>query len=198
VSRLRQKHRFALGILAGIGFAGLLSHGVASAVHSLNADPLDEIPLSVQALDAQPFVDLSAAQQGSAGLLVADGYAQSLGYRDWNHYLAHRPSNKMGEREAAPVSHREPAATKPQKPATPPVESAPPADESETALVISDPVVADPLIADRYVVDRIGGDDYCCTHTYLDKPVVSVPEPSPVWLLGAGLVALILRKRKFA
>lgn len=205
MNRLHKKHRFALSILAGIGCAGLLSHGVASVVESMHSAPLAETTVAVQAIDVRPKVDIHVARYDrSDETSASNAYAQSLGYRDWNHYLEHRPKNKMGKRDdhpALPLDRRE---TKRAEFVTRSIHSAPIAGESETALAVIDPIVVQPAVDDpavlpdtRYIVDNVGG-GYCCDRTYLDKPVVSVPEPSPLWLLGAGVVALILRKRKFA
>ena len=195
----RKRQQFAIGILAGISFIALLGHGIASVLQS-SGDGLAEIQIAhLSEAEVLPASASINALPMVTGLTAVDEYARARGYHDWNHYLEHRPRNKMGERE-------EEGSTALPRVVHATYESPQPAMQDATMATIAHPLphqtpIIDPADDDSEVTPppsrhdafpRGGG--YCCV-TDTHKPIASVPEPSSLWLIAAGAAALITRRR---
>lgn len=147
----------------------------------------------------------------STELSEVDRYARARGYRDWNHYLEHRPSNKMGEREdeaPLPAPPLDPVVVDQRSPVTFP---------ADDPVVVAIPAVLDPGDIDRLAdnedvyphvwlpryIGGGGGRSYtrcrdCCPQdndTCPTPPVATVPEPSSLPLMLAGAIASLAVRR---
>ena len=177
--------------------------------------------LFVDWLDAEVFPQLEAPTTSQVKLTpepppvnysIADSasaeYARSLGYADWNDYVARRPANKMGvldddganpllsfQSEALPSERVEdiwfPAVQPLDEPVLPGTIAYDPFFESHRP-VFPDTFPDRPLFIASYPPAELRP---VYPDHRPDKPAVSVPEPSSLGLIAAGLVALLFRAK---
>lgn len=182
---------------------------IISYALTLPAEAPPSAPSAVHATvlpNAAPDADrVSASATAPQNISASDQYARSRGWRDWNEYIAHRPANKMGQRE-----HDEPIgqaraieslpAAAPGPKATPELRATSPAPVREPAGV-SDPAtdndISRPTHRDRRWDDRYAYVTRpCCSDSApIDRPVASVPAPGSIPLLLAGAVGLVIARR---
>lgn len=139
-----------------------------------------------------------------SGPTYADKLAMKMGYKDWNDYVAKRVPNKMGEEEyvGAPAEFgpRHSADVIFKDVITPP-QDLPEEDIQDTHTVVN--YIKNPIHrTGPYIIDR----DYVCIpnkeknitcddeETPPKDPPAAVPEPQGLWLLGIGILALIMLK----
>lgn len=138
-------------------------------------------------------------------------YAQSLGYRDWNDYVARRPSNKNGEKIAvydpAVLALVESAKTYDPEAAAYGYESVAPVSLPEPQDV--DDNAQNRAFRTYYLGSRgrQGGggggeddedDEDDDTDGGGEEVAVNVPEPGTLPLMAAGILSIAIYRRKFA
>lgn len=95
------RYRFVIATLGGLAAVLMAIHVAAVAVGAPQSKlkPIAPINFKAAKVEANVAPWLSIAPADLLDISASDDYAHARGYRDWNHYLAHRPSNKMGKHE---------------------------------------------------------------------------------------------------